>query len=85
MRRAGKPDLLLLHLPKPFLHPLAVMGRGAGRCNGNFQVSRHPWTLSSQICSGMFISGTRGGGGPAEVPGDELVQAGGQDGSLSSC
>jgi hypothetical protein len=41
-------------------------------------------TISSKICSGKFIF-CSGGGGPAEVPGDELVQAGGQDGSLSSC
>jgi hypothetical protein len=44
MRRAGRPDLLLLHLPKvlldPFLCPLAVVGRDAGRCNVDFQVSK---------------------------------------------
>ncbi len=44
MRRAGRPDLLLLHPPKvllePFLHPLASVGRGAGRSNGDFQVSK---------------------------------------------
>jgi hypothetical protein len=34
-------------------------------------------------CSSPALLG--GGEGPAEVPGDELVEVGGQDGSLSSC
>ncbi len=91
MRRAGRPDLLLLHLPKvllePFLHPLAVVGRDAGRCNGDFQVSkcilRHYPLKFVLECSSPAPRG--GEEGPAVVPGDELVQAGGEDGSLSSC
>jgi len=49
----------------------------------------HPSTLSSHICSGnVHLLHPVGEGGrvrPAEVPGDELVEAGGQNGSLSSC
>ncbi len=45
----------------------------------------HPSTLSYHICSGNVHLLRWGGGGPAEVPGDELVEVGGQDGSLSLC
>jgi hypothetical protein len=55
MRRAGRPDLLLLHFPKvflePFLHPLAVVGRGAGRCNGD---PRYPSASCDTILSNLF-------------------------------
>ncbi len=85
--RARGPDLLHPHLRKvllePALHLLAVMDillQDVMVLTG-FQV--YPSTLPSKICPGMFIFCTRGG--PAEVPGDELVQADGQDGSLSSC
>jgi hypothetical protein len=44
MRRAGRPDLLLLHLHKvllePFLHPLAVVGRDARK--DVMVISRYP-------------------------------------------
>jgi hypothetical protein len=93
--RARMPDLLLLHLPKvllePFLHPLAVVGKDAGRCNGGFQVSkcilRHYPLKFVLECSSTAPRGKGGEEGPAVVPGDELVnvQAGGKDGSLSSC
>ncbi len=73
MRRAGRPDLLLLHLPKvllePFLRPLAVVGRDAGRCNGDFQVSkcilRHYPLKFVLECSSPA---PRGGGGRRDLP-----------------
>ena len=43
-----------------------------------------PSTLSSHICS-VNLHLQRWRGGSAEVPGDELVEVGGQNGSLSSC
>jgi hypothetical protein len=75
MRRAVRPDLLLLHLPKvllePVLHPLAVVGRGAGRCNGDFQVSkcilRH-YPLKFVLEYSSSAPGGGGGGGTCQVP-----------------
>ncbi len=73
VRRAGRPDLLLLHLPKvllePVLLPLAVVGRNAGRCNGDFQVSkcilRHYPLKCFLECSS---SAPGGGGGWRDLP-----------------
>jgi hypothetical protein len=46
----------------------------------------HPSTLSYHICFGnVHLLRWGRGGRPSEVHGDELVEVGGQDGSLSSC
>jgi hypothetical protein len=82
VREARRPDLLHPHLRKallePALHPLAVLGRiacPAGSCNGDFKlckcILRHYRLI---FVLEMFISCA-----------GELVEVGGQDGSLSSC
>ncbi len=55
-------------------------------------ISRYPSGSFDTILSNLFwnvhLLHPGGGGGeegPAVVPGDELVQAGGEDSSLSSC
>ncbi len=58
MKRAGRPDLLLLHLPKvllePFLHPLAVVGRGAVLLEDVMVISRYPSASFDTILSNLF-------------------------------
>jgi hypothetical protein len=92
VRGDGRPDLLYSHLCKPILepvlHPFAVFGRSAVLLEDVMVIYSylvHSSTLSSHICSGNVHLLHPGGGRPVEVPGDELVEVGGQNGSLSSC
>ncbi len=93
VRRARRPDLLHPHLCKslldPVLHPVAVLGRSAILMADVIVISSYVSASFDIILSYLFwkcvISCAGGEGGrPAEVPGDELVEVGGQDGSLSS-
>jgi hypothetical protein len=69
MKRAGRPDLLLLHLLKvllePFLHPLAVVGRGAVLLEDVMVISRYPCASFDTILSFVWNAHLmhRGGGG----------------------
>jgi hypothetical protein len=58
LRRAGRPDLLLLHLPKvplePFLHPFAVVDRGAVLLEDVMVISRYPSVSFDTILSNLF-------------------------------
>ncbi len=97
VREARRPDLLHPHLRKgflePALHPLAVLGRAAVLLEAVMGISSYVSASFDTILSYLFwkcSSPAPGGGGgkggdKPMVPGDELVEVGGQDGSLSSC
>ncbi len=95
---ARRPGLLHPHLRKallePVLHPLAVLGKSAVLLEDEVMISSYVRASFDSILSYLhvleiFIPFRGGGGGrggrPAKVPGDELVEVGSQDGSLSSC
>jgi hypothetical protein len=70
------------------LSSLAVLGRSAILLEDVMVISSYVSASFDTILSYLFwkcSSLALGGGGPAEVPGDELVEVGGHDGSLSFC